>query len=129
MAGFLNLLLALCLLTLSAASRGEPLHDPMRPPPAFLPGSPPPTALSAPAEKPLVLQSVLLSPQRKQALISGQRVALGQSLRGYQLVGLSSTEARLLGENGIVILKLLSARSPDPAASGVAAQHTQGDSK
>ncbi|MBK9218474.1 MAG: hypothetical protein IPO35_11770 [Uliginosibacterium sp.] len=130
MARFLNVLMAVCLMAASAGLQADALHDPMRPPPAFMPGSLPAVTASAPLEKPLVLQSVLLSPQRKLAIISGQGVKLGQSVRGYQLVGLSSKEARLLGENGLVVLKLMPTQAADPAlSSGAVGPHTRGEPK
>lgn len=104
-------------------------YDPTRPPPAFMPSASQ-SAASAPVEKPLVLQSVLLSPQRKLALISGQSLKIGQSIRGYQLQSLSNSEARLLGPNGILVLKLLSAQARDmEPGSSVPGQTLRGEPK
>ncbi|WP_018609060.1 hypothetical protein [Uliginosibacterium gangwonense] len=105
MARFLNAwIFAVLCAPVFAQSSG--FYDPTRPPAAFLPGAPT-AASSAAIEAPLVLQSVLLSPQRKSAVISGQSVAIGQSIRGYQLRSLGPSQAQLYGSNGMIILKLL----------------------
>lgn len=111
---------------LMAAAHAEPFFDPMRPPPEFLAQA---TGDAAVAEKPLVLQSILRSPQRQVAIISGQNVVPGQRIRGYQLVSLSSQQAVLRGAKGQLVLRLLSPHHPDPARQPVAAHPLQGESK
>jgi hypothetical protein len=54
----------------------------------------------------LVLQSVLLSPERKAAVISGKVVAPGGRIEGLTLVRLTETEATLAGPRGSVRLRL-----------------------
>jgi len=131
MAGFLNALGVLLLACASTAAWADSFYDPTRPPPAFLPPAMQQSAASAPVEKPLELQSILLAPQRKIAVINGQSLKPGQSIRGYQLLSLGSSEARLLGPDGIITLKLLSARSH--AAESVSAaepgKNSRGESK
>lgn len=129
MARFLNAFVMLLLVCASVASRADSFYDPTRPPPAFLPPAMQPAAASAPAEKPLVLQSILLSPQRKIAIISGQSVKVGQSIRGYQLLSLGSSEAQLQGPSGILILKLLPAQVPESASSGAVGKTSRGEPK
>lgn len=112
--------------SLTAVARAEPFFDPMRPPAEFLA---PASGEVAPAEKPLVLQSILRSPQRQVAIISGQNVGLGQRIRGYQLVSLGNQQAVLKGAKGQLVLHLLSPRHPDPARQTVVAHPLQGESK
>ena len=80
-----------------------PLADPTRPP-AFLMGSGRATS-SAPAGP--VLQSVLVSASRKAAIISGQRVELGDRYGESRLTRLSDAEAVLEGPGGRTVLKLV----------------------
>jgi len=101
-------ILVLALLCAPAFAQNNGFYDPTKPPAAFLPGAPS-VASSATLETPLVLQSVLLSPQRKVAIINGQNVALGQSIRGYQLRNLGPSQAQLYGPKGTITLKLLPA--------------------
>lgn len=85
------------------AADAEVLPDPTRPP----------AALHAPVDGQgggeavrLVLQSVLLSPERKAAVISGKVVAPGGRIEGLTLVRLTETEATLAGPRGSVRLRL-----------------------
>lgn len=101
-------ILILAVLCAPVFAQNSGFYDPTKPPAAFLPGTP--TAQSsATLETPLVLQSVLLSPQRKAAIINGQSIALGQSIRGYQLRNLGPSQAQLSGPKGTITLKLLPA--------------------
>lgn len=122
MARFLSLFLLLSVGTAWAAE--SDFHDPTRPPDLWLRGSQPTTADSAPVETPLVLQSIMLSAQRKAALISGQPVMLGQSIRGYRLESLTAKTAVLYGPKGTITLKLLF--NPDSAerAAGMGSDKT-----
>jgi hypothetical protein len=43
----------------------------------------------------LVLQSVLISPERRSAIINGRLVALGDSFAGYQVAGIGESEVLL----------------------------------
>lgn len=85
----------------SAAS--PPLADPTRPP-AFLTGSggQSPMTLTGP-----VLQSVLISADRRSAIISGERVDLGGKYGESRLTGLTEADAVLEGPQGRTVLKLV----------------------
>jgi MSHA biogenesis protein MshK len=89
---------AIALLMMGLAAHAQTLRDPTRPPGAA-------AARGAPmAEGGLVLQSILLSPQRKAAVISGKVIGPGESVDGYMLVGISEGEAVL--KNGDKIRRL-----------------------
>lgn len=114
MAKLLSASLLLAIGLVAQPAQAETFFDPTRPLVAGLVPEPGPAA--SPAEAPLVLQSVLLSPQRKLAVISGQSVALGQRIRAYTLINLGSRQAELQGPQGRLTLWLLSDLHPDPAA-------------
>ena len=70
-------LLTAALIAFSALAVAQALRDPMRPPTGF--GAPAePSTAEAPAGGP-VLQSVMLSPTRRAAIISGQLVTRGEN--------------------------------------------------
>ncbi|GAA5179908.1 hypothetical protein GCM10025771_23200 [Niveibacterium umoris] len=69
--------------------------DPTRPPEGLLQ----PASVSAQAGEPLVLQSVLLAPDRRVAVISGQPVRVGGYVGNAKLVALDANTA-VLQENG-----------------------------
>jgi MSHA biogenesis protein MshK len=82
---------------------GEPLADPTRPP-AFIAGSGSDSAMALTGP---VLQSVLLSATRKAAIISGERVELGEKVGEARLARLTEDEAVLEGPQGRTVLKLV----------------------
>jgi hypothetical protein len=97
--------LAACALALAAgAACGESLSDPTRPPAEFHLGTGP--ARPAEASGGLVLQSVLIFPDARSAIISGEFVLLGQKIRGQRLVKVGETEVVLLNGAERRILKL-----------------------
>lgn len=104
------LISALCLLAAQLVWAGA---DPLRPPPAYLPGAGEGSA-AAPAK--LVLEAVLLSSTRQLAQINGETVAVGQRVAGHRLERLSPREAWLSGPDGRVHLFLISDMNPEPAA-------------
>lgn len=90
---------AVLLAPLLAGAQG--LADPTRPPGAIAD-----SAESAAAGGGPVLQSVMLSPTRKVAVISGEMVVLGGRYGTSQLVKLSETEAVLKSGGELMVLKL-----------------------
>lgn len=113
MAGNLILLAALTsALALAAAaapneargnSSGASLADPTRPPAQVaFPGAVVSSAAAGP-----VLQSVLIAPTRKSAIISGERVELGEKYGDARLTQLSEAQAVLEGPQGRTVLKLV----------------------
>jgi MSHA biogenesis protein MshK len=92
--------LAGMLIAAATAATAQGLADPTRPPAALaLPGS-------AAASGGPVLQSVMLSPGRKVAMISGQMVALGGRYGSARLVRLTDSEAELKDGAETIVLSL-----------------------
>lgn len=117
-------LAALAMATCSAAW-GQGLFDPTRPPAEWIAGQAKKTggpydATSAPpgaspgvsgagvaeGEAAPRLQSVLIGPSGKHAIINGQLVSVGAAYKDAKLVEVSLTEAVLLSEHGRQTLKL-----------------------
>ena len=87
------------LMTGVAAAHSQTLRDPTRPPGASSIKGGPGVALDS-----LVLQSILISPERKVAVISGKLVTPGESVEGYMLVAIAENEAVL--KNGDKVRRL-----------------------
>lgn len=84
-----------------ATAQAQTMRDPTRPPGA--------SALrAAPGAAPggLVLQSILISPERKAAVISGKVVGPGESVDGYMLVAIAEDEAVLKNGDNVKRLRL-----------------------
>lgn len=95
------------LLLMAGVCQAENLPDPTRPP-ALL-GPLPPAFGEEPANAPApmpVLQSIILSPSRKAAIISGQTVVLGEKFGEARLVELTESKAVLRTVDGLQVLKL-----------------------
>jgi MSHA biogenesis protein MshK len=90
------------LVLLSAAAQAETLPDPTRPPAEL--GATAITPGAALAEE--VLQSVILSPGRHAAIISGQLVRVGESYGDAKLVEVGEGQAILKGAEGRRVLRL-----------------------
>lgn len=99
MARRLTLLLAPALLAAAGAS-AAPFADPTRPP-----GAAEATGGAA-AQSGLRLESVLLSPQRKLAVISGQEVRLGGRLGEARVVRITPTGVAIERNGEVEVLKL-----------------------
>jgi MSHA biogenesis protein MshK len=82
-----------------APALAQQLQDPTRPPSAI--GQ----EAGAIAEGP-VLQSVLIAPDRKVAIISGQSVKLGGQFNGAKLISISETQVVLRNGTELQTLKL-----------------------
>jgi MSHA biogenesis protein MshK len=88
-----SLLVVLPCALVQGYARAQPMHDPMRP--ADLSAS---SSASAAASTP-ALQAVITSPGRKLAVIDGNVVPLGASVRGSTLAGVSDSVV-VLQKNG-----------------------------
>jgi MSHA biogenesis protein MshK len=94
---------ALAALALAAASAAAaaPFTDPTRPP-SLLDGGRREQAVSAGPR----LESVLIAPDRRVAVISGQEVTIGSRLGDAEVVGITESEVRLRRPGGEQSLKL-----------------------
>lgn len=87
------------LFLISTNALAAPFADPTRPP-SFTPSSE-----AAPASRPR-LESVLIAPDRRIAVIDGQRVQLGERFRGGQVVRISESEVVIRSGQASETLKL-----------------------
>jgi MSHA biogenesis protein MshK len=99
MAHGLTGLAGMLVLGMSAAQAGE-LRDPTRPPAALYQGKG--TAVSSAPQ----LQSVMISPQRRAAIINGQTVELGDTYGGARLIRVGESEVVLKDGGSVQVLKL-----------------------
>ncbi|MEX0958087.1 MAG: hypothetical protein WDZ63_02255 [Burkholderiales bacterium] len=95
----------------------QPLRDPTRPP-LFVA----PAGAAAVRESDLVLQTVLISPERRAAIINGRLLRLGENISGMQLMSISEGEVKLRGRGESRTLHLF------PAVKKREARPTQHDS-
>jgi len=113
---FMRLQLVCLLWELAAAAQAQALGDPTRPPAGFnLAQSGVNPAVVAVA--PLVLESVLIHPDVRSAIISGERLTLGQKIRGLRLIRIGETEVVLLEGGERRTLKLYPGVQKKPAAA------------
>jgi MSHA biogenesis protein MshK len=112
-----------CLFALIAAGQAlalENLPDPTRPPASLHAGAS--TTSSAPAEP--VLQSVLISPGRKVAVISGETVQVGDRIGDARVVRIAEGEVVLAHGGQPQILKLFPGLEKRRTKGGAAARET-----
>ncbi len=94
----------------------QELRDPMQPPPFALQKfrqakwakkpKPVKAKVAKPKSKPLQLTSILFSAERKIAIIDDQMLAVGDSIRGAELVRLTRESARLVRKGKVINLSL-----------------------
>ena len=95
---------AFALALAAGAAYSQSMSDPTRPPARFHMGAGPVQAGEAPGG--LVLQSVLIFPDARSAIISGEHVLLGQKIGGQRLVKVGEAEVVLLNGASRRTLKL-----------------------
>lgn len=117
-----RLILELCALaalfagsSASQAALAQPLGDPMRPP-AAVAAPPEPGEASKTAAR---LQSVLISPGRRVAVIDGRLVRVGERVGDATLVAISESQVVLQGPGGRETLKLIPVIEKKPIPRGV----------
>ena len=123
------LLLAPGFLGVSLASAAE-FRDPMQPPPFALQkfreakwaANPKPLkpVVAVAKPEPMRLTSIIYSAERKIAIIDDQTLAIGDRIRGAELVGLTRSSARLVRKGKVINLTLgteLTAIKKQPAKS------------
>jgi MSHA biogenesis protein MshK len=102
-----SLLVALgCAALLASAAHAQQLRDPTRPP-SFLRAAP--AGAEADSESGLVLQTVLLSRERRNAVISGRLLQLGDSISGMRVVDIRESAVTLAGRGESLTLQLFPA--------------------
>lgn len=94
------LLLAAAMLPVLAPADAQDLADPTRPPNASAPGGPPESTAGT------QLQSVLISPGRRLAIINGKSVALGDAVGESKVVKITETEVVLQKGTETEVLKM-----------------------
>ena len=108
-------LLSLGFFGVGAIASAQELRDPMQPPPFALQKfrearwakqPRPKTTAPKPKSKPLQLTSILISPDRRIAIIDDQMLAVGDRIRGAELVALTRESARLVRQGKVINLTL-----------------------
>lgn len=114
------ILLAMVCMALASTAVAQALRDPTRPPGASAKGG------AAKTERlGWILQSVLISPERRYAIINDEVVAMGGSIAGAELVAIAEERVTLRTREGLRVLHLF----PDVARLGATADASRGTAK
>ena len=106
-----SILLAMVCMAVASTAVAQALRDPTRPPAMSAKG------VAGKAEQSgWILQSVLISPERRYAIINGEVVPVGGSIAGAELVAIAEERVTLRTSEGLRILHLF----PDVTRLGVA---------
>lgn len=106
-----SILLAGACMALASAAVAQALRDPTRPPAMSAKG-----AAGKIEQSGWILQSVLISPERRYAIINGEVVPLGGSIAGAELVAIAEERVTLRTQEGLRIVHLF----PDVTRLGAA---------
>lgn len=121
---YLSILLALiCVAAASTLASAQALRDPTRPPGAGARGT-----SQKPESSGWHLQSVLISPERRYAIINGEVVAVGGAVSGAQLLAVAPEQVTLRTSAGVRVVQLY----PDvlrPDAGGRKLKQAAGDAR
>ncbi len=98
-----RLLICVAGVFLAWAAQGAPFADPTRPPDAAPGGAAP----GGPSSLGPRLESVLIAPDRRLAVISGQQVRLGEKFGDGHVVRITESEVVIRSGEGTETLKLL----------------------
>ncbi|MGH8677795.1 MAG: hypothetical protein ACREUQ_05520 [Burkholderiales bacterium] len=117
------IVLGLSVASVVSAAAAQQLRDPTRPPTYISPSTTgeAPDQKDADQKSDLVLQTVLISPERRNVVINGKLLALGQSISGQKVIAIYESEVLLSGSDGALKLRLFPAvdkRRPRVAESG-----------
>jgi MSHA biogenesis protein MshK len=104
-------LLAVACVAASSMAVAQTLRDPTRPAGASARG-----AAGKPEQSGWVLQSVLISPERRYAIINGEVVRIGGSVAGAELVAVAAERVTLRTPEGLRVINLF----PDVTRLGTA---------
>jgi MSHA biogenesis protein MshK len=113
----IRFVLAVLALGGASAAWGQALTDPTRPPQAWLDAQPKTAgAPAAPEQEPAPqLQSLLISGSRKYAIIEGQVVKAGDTVKGFRVVAVGPAGVVLRSEHETQTLKLFPDVDKHPA--------------
>jgi len=106
----LLVLLVASIAAAASAAQGAPFADPMRPPSVV--DMPMEVATGGPR-----LESVLIAPDRRIAVINGQQVGVGGRVGAGEVVRITESEVQIRGADGIATLRLVpefARRPPQP---------------
>ena len=125
-----SILLAVVFITAASTAFAQALRDPTRPPAASAKG-----AAGKAEPSGWILQSVLISPERRYAIINGEVVPIGGAIAGAELVAIAAERVTLRTPEGLRILHLfpdvtrLGAAEGTGAVKQLAAPQAQKDTK
>ena len=102
--------------SMHAAHAQSKLNDPTRPPNVVAPGSGS-DAVSQPAAAPQRLESILISPSRRLAVIDGQTVTVGSKVHEATVVQIAETRVTLRQGADLKTLELYPGIDRQPAKS------------
>ena len=97
------LLLVVIFMSAAATVFAQALRDPTRPPAASTSKK---GVTGVPEQSGWILQSVLISPERRYAIINGEVVALGGSVAGAELVAVAAERVTLRTAEGLRVVQL-----------------------
>ena len=121
----LPLLAGLALVSLSFTSGAQPLRDPTRPPADASSAMSKPAAQSGSRNR-MILQTVVISAERRKAVISGRVMSVGDTLFGFRLAAIREGEVVMKGSKGTRILRLYPAVNKVTAKMATALENTRG---
>ena len=125
-----SILLAVVCMAAASTAVAQALRDPTRPPAASAKGIAGKTEQSG-----WILQSVLISPERRYAIINGEVVPVGGSVAGAELVAIAEERVTLRTPEGLRVVHLfpdvtrLGAAESNGAAKRMTASEAEKDTK
>ena len=126
----ISILLAVVCMAAASTAVAQALRDPTRPPAASAKGIAGKTEQSG-----WILQSVLISPERRYAIINGEVVPVGGSVAGAELVAIAEERVTLRTPEGLRVVHLfpdvtrLGAAESNGAAKRMTASEAEKDTK
>lgn len=103
-----RMVLGLALFSLTFVAAAQKLRDPTRPPGGASTVSKS-GAVGSSGRSGLILQTVLISANRKSAVINGRLMSVGDTMSGYRLTKIREGEVEMKGRNGTRTLRLFAA--------------------
>ena len=121
-----NSCMALLALVASSSAHAQALSDPMRPPAQWLATQSKGDSAggSLGAESLPQLQSVLISPSRRYAIVEGQLVGVGDAFLDGKVIAVHASEVVMRSERGTQTLKLFPDVNLRPSQSAATGQGT-----